>query len=356
MKYKEKYKPIKFPQDEQKHDHVIEWWYFNGNLRTRDGRHFSYMNTLFATKPKKVKIPFLEKIPLKNLYFSHYLLSDNKSKKFHNKLNPICLVNQNSFTKPLLWVMYDNGSLIDEYKPFCYKITNDYVDLKLCSTKKPLLLNKNGFLDLKIKTTYYYSLTNLETSGYIKHNNKWVEVIGKSWMDHQWAQAPLIRGDKWTWFSVQLDDNIEVVCFEYGDKNKTYHASMMDAKGNQKSTSNLMIKKLPKNKFKSIETGSEYQLGYEIYMPDWDLFFTVEPYNKKQEMIFGSINYWEGGISVKGHLRNKEIRGEGFMELVGSPMKKSALKIYLNKFKKELFSNKLSTLTEEISKKLKAYR
>ena len=76
--YKEAYEPICFPRDEQKHDHTIEWWYFNGHVRTTEGRSFSYMNCLFAAKPKKVDLPILSKIPLKTLYFSHYLSTDHK--------------------------------------------------------------------------------------------------------------------------------------------------------------------------------------------------------------------------------------------------------------------------------------
>lgn len=354
MKYKESYKPIKFPQDEQKHDHVIEWWYFNGNLKTKDGREFSYMNTLFATKPKQVKIPFLRKIPLKTLYFSHYLLTDNQSHKFWHKINPICLVNPNSFTKPLLWVQYDNACLIEETSLLNYRIVNDFIDLKLSATKKPLLLNKKGFLDLQVKTTYYYSLTNLKTQGLIKIKDKWIEVSGLSWMDHQWAQGPLIRGDKWTWFSIQLNNGIDLVCFVYGDEIKTFHASLMDKNGRTKFTDNLILKTKP-IKYHSRETGSDYQLGYEIYLPAWQMSLEVKPFNKKQEMVFGTINYWEGGIDVQGEIKNKRVKGQGFMELVGSPMKKNVYNLYLNKFKKQILNNPIKSLSREFFEKLKAY-
>lgn len=353
--YKERYKPIKFPKDEQKHDHIIEWWYFNGNLKTKDGRTFSYMNTLFAAKPKQVKIPFLQKIPLKTLFFSHYLLSDNEAHKFWHKINPVCLLNLNSFTKPLLWTQYDNACLIEEMSLFNYHVVNDFIDLNLCSTKEPLLLNEKGFLDLKIKTTYYYSLTNLKTKGLIKVDDKWLEVSGLSWMDHQWAQGPLIRGDKWTWFSIQLDNGSDLVCFVYGDEVKTWHASLMDKNGQSKFTADVIIK--PTNsKFKSQETGSEFNLGYEIYLPDWDLFLAIKPFNKKQEIIFGTLNYWEGGISVDGKSQGKKISGQGFMELVGSPMKKSVYNIYLNKFKDQITHNPLKTLSHQLAEKLKVYK
>ena len=97
-------------------------------------------------------------------------------------------------------------------------------------------------------------------------------------------------------------------------------------------------------------------MGYEIFIPAWQVDLLVEPFNKKQEMIFGTLNYWEGGIKVAGKLNNKKVKGVGFMEIVGTPMKKSALKVYLNKFKKEMTNRPWQKLSQEISAKFKAYK
>lgn len=315
--YKEKYRPIEFPRDEQKHDHIIEWWYFNGNLRAGNGRTFSYMNCLFAAKPDKIDIPFLKKGPIKELFFSHYLLSDNKS-QFKNITNPLCIVDNNSFTKPLLWVNYDNSCLIEETAPFKYHVVNDFIDLNLESQKNPLLVNKSGFLDLSVKTTYYYSLTRLKTEGIIKENGKWIKVSGLSWMDHQWAQTPLTDDDKWRWFSIQLDNNCEIVCFVYGDEIKTGHASMIDGRGNIKTTDRIEL--LPgKTKYENKKTGSEYRLEYKINIPAFGLTIKTSPLKKEQEMVFETIKYWEGGIKIKGKMNGQSVSGLGFCELVTEP-------------------------------------
>jgi predicted secreted hydrolase len=351
MAHKEKFKPLKFPRDEQKHNHIIEWWYFNGNLESANGQSFSYMTTLFATKPRLVKIPFLQNIPLKTLYFSHHLLADNYNHKFWDKVNPICLVDPNSFSKPLLWIEYDNSCLIEEYKLFNFHIANDFVDLKLKSLKKPLLVNEKGFIDLQVKSTYYYSLTNLKTSGLIKVKDKWIPVKGLSWMDHQWAQTPMTKDDKWIWFSLQLKNGWDIMAVIYGDQVKTSHASMIDKSNRIKTTSNVFFKTLPPKYF-SKETGAEYQLGYEIFLPDWCLKLTAKPYNKAQEMIFGNINYWEGGMDIQGKLGDKNISGQGFLELVGSLMKKSLTRIYLRKFQKLSWKK----LTSVVAEQLKIYK
>jgi len=353
--YKEQFKPIKFPEDEQKHDHIIEWWYFNGNLQTADGRSFSYMDTLFATKPKLVKIPFLSKVPLKTLYFSHYLLSDNNNHKFWHKVNPICLVDPNSFTKPLLWAHYDNACLIEETEPFSYHVVNDFVDLKMSSSKMPLLVNQKGFLDLNVKTTYYYSLTHLLTEGLIKVNGEWLSVKGLSWMDHQWAQTPLTKDDKWLWLSMQLDNGLDLVCFVYGDEIKTYHASLIDQQNQIKTTDKVIFNNLPV-KYKSPESGAVYQLGYQIELPEWNLELEVKPYNKNQEMVFGTLNYWEGGIEISGQANKQKVSGQGFLELVISPMRKSLTKIYLQKLRKGGVKSNLKLMSDNFWDKFKAYK
>ena len=314
--YKEKFIPLEFPRDVQKHNHIVEWWYFNGNLETQDGKNFSYMNCFFAVDPKKVNISFLKTGIIKQLFFSHYLLSDNKN-NFKNVTNPISIIDQNSFTKPLLWINYDNSCLIEELSPFKYHIVNDFVDLILESQKKPLLLNKNGFLDLEVKTTYYYSLTSLKTSGIIKQKGKWIPVNGLSWMDHQWAQTPLTNDDKWIWFSMQLNNGYDIICFIYGDKIKTAHSSMIDKNSNIKTTNNIEL--IPRKiKYKNKVSGNEYCLEYNINIPEFNLKIKTTPFKKDQEMIFETIKYWEGGIGVDGIMNGEKIKGEGFCELLTS--------------------------------------
>ena len=226
------YKKIKFPHDEQSHNSIIEWWYFNGNLEDKKGNEYAFMDCLFKVNVKRINIKFL-KSPFKYAYFSHSLLSDVKNKKFYSEVNPMSIVSTDSFSKHLLFINYAQPSLkgyinhvIEETEKFKYHIKTRDIDLTLESTKKPLLEGGKGFVNLNPEKTYYYSLTNLKTKGRIKIKGKWVEVEGKSWMDHQWADAQYSNDIKWTWFSVQLDNNAEIVCFEYDNgKNKTYLAS-----------------------------------------------------------------------------------------------------------------------------------
>jgi len=55
-----------------------------------------------------------------------------------------------------------------------------------------------------------------------------------------------------------------------------------------------------------------------------------------QEMVYGPINYWEGQVEAKGVIDKKNVKGVGFMELVGYPSDYN----YLLLTAKELTKNK----------------
>jgi len=327
------YKPIKFPQDESAHDYIIEWWYFNGHLRDKKGNEYSFMDCLFRVDVKKVKIPFLSKIPLKISYFSHSLITDLANKKFYHRITPYSIVSDDSFSKPLLYINYLNPEIKNSYVNCViekvgeskYHLKNEDIDLMLASTKEPVLEGGNGYLDLHSKTTYYYSLTNLKTDGRIKIKGKWVDVTGKSWMDHQWADTEYSK-DRWDWFSAQLDNNTEIVCYVYDDgKVKTYWADISYADGSSDHFKNIEIIALDR-RWTSPKSKAVYPLDWKIKIPEKNIELNLTAKIDNQEMLFGSINYWEGPLAIDGNFGREKIAGVGFMELVGYPSQYTSIK------------------------------
>ncbi|MDD4412520.1 MAG: lipocalin-like domain-containing protein [Patescibacteria group bacterium] len=330
---RKEYIPIKFPLDESTHDCVVEWWYFNGHLKDEANNEYSFMDCLFKVDVKKVKIPFLSKIPLKTSYFSHSLITDAKKKKFYHHIAPFSIVSNDSFSKPLLYINYLNPEIrngydncaIERINESDYHIKNEDIDLILTSTKEPLFEGDTGYLDLGSKTTYYYSLTNLKTSGRIKINDEWINVTGKSWMDHQWADTSYSK-DRWDWFSIQLDNDTEMVCFIYDDGNiKTYLADISYADGRQEHCENVKI--IPSKKcWISPKSKAAYPLVWKIKLPEKNIELNLKAKVENQEMLFGSINYFEGPLKVEGLFNGEKATGVGFMELVGYPSEYSNVK------------------------------
>lgn len=327
---KKTFKPLSFPRDESCHDAAIEWWYFNGRLKTEKGEEFIFMYCLFKADPGRVKLPFLEMLPKKYFYFSHSLVSDINKKSLQSAIRPYCEIDKESFKKKYIFIKTEDGFLFGKSSRNKYFLKTPELDLILISKKKPLLVDGAGWMDLGAKDTYYYSLSRLEAEGKIKITGKESAVSGEVWLDRQWSDGGYHSEDKWTWFSIQLQNNLEILCFEYGDKKRTKSANVCFSNGRQFSTRKVEFKPLNK-KWESPATKAVYELSWLIEIPELGLKIKTSPKNSNQEMIFGHINYWEGGVNAETEMNGQKVEGSGFMELVGVPMRKSLAKIYIEK-------------------------
>ncbi|MCX8147072.1 MAG: hypothetical protein N3D84_01245 [Candidatus Woesearchaeota archaeon] len=352
-----KYRKIRFPKDELPHNNIIEWWYFNGHLCDKKGKSYAFMDCLFRADAKRSKIPLIEKIPLKHVYFAHSLLSDIGNKKAYKDILPLAVVSEDSFSRGLLFVNYTAPSLkgylnyeINELEKFKYRVKSRFFDLLLEATKKPLLEGGRGFLNLDSKQTYYYSLTHLKAKGFVILGRKRIEVKGIAWMDHQWADEHY-SSDIWSWFSIQLNNGVEIVCFEYDDKKKkTYLAGIVDKRGRSHHTKNVKFEHLGKY-WVSKKTGAKYPMSWRISIPSYKIIIEAEAILKDQEMLFSAINYWEGPLRVNAKIKGRDVKGKGFMELVAYPMKKSLVKVYRDELRKTI-SEHLKTHLKETKKKI----
>lgn len=327
---KKKFTPIRFPRDGGAHPAIIEWWYFNGRLSGADGGDYAFMNCLFKTDPKRVKIPFLTKLPVKTLYFYHSLLTDIRHRKFYPRLEPAVIVSSDSFSKTLLSInhnsplsLVNSGGQLEETAPFHYRLRDQSIDLELVAAKPPLLEGGRGFVELGKKSTYYYSLTDLKARGRMKVGKRWLEVAGQAWMDHQWADVAYSK-DQWSWFSLQLDNDCEIIACEYISEYDTPNekrltmADIMTEKGRQIAAQAATIR--PQGRaWISPKTRAAYPTSWLIEIPEKKIKLSVNAPVTNQEMLYGTINYWEGPINISGHWNGRVVRGHGFMELAGYP-------------------------------------
>jgi predicted secreted hydrolase len=317
-------KPIEFPRDHGAHNNIIEWWYFNGHLWDQGGRHYSFMDCLFKADLKKVKIPFLKRIPAQYVYFAHSAVSDIKAQKSHKEIQDISLVSRDSFTRPLFYVNYIDPIIIRGYSN-CeiaqtasekFHIKTEKIDLTLETKKPPLLEGGQGHIAVCGRESYYYSLTDMSARGVIDVKGKLIEVSGKTWLDHQWADVAYSK-DKWNWFSLQLNNGVDMMCVEYSDgKIKDYLADIIYPDGRQEHFKNLILTP-GKHTWKSKKTKAEYPQSWTITIPEKNMRLETRSLMPGQEMIFGAINYWEGPLEVKAEINGEKISGVGFMELVG---------------------------------------
>lgn len=328
------FKPVQLPGDHNSHKNIIEWWYFNGHLKDKKGNRYSFMDCLFQADLKRVNLPFLRKIPFKKyaasflpyVHFAHSIVSDIGNQKNYKDVQTISLVSRDSFKRPLLYINYIDPFIVRGYSnneivqtsETGFHIKTERLDLQL-ESKKPVLYEQGkGFINVCGRESYYYSYTDLHAKGILNLDGKMIEVEGKAWMDHQWSDAPYGK-DKWTWFSVQLDDGTDMMIVEYDDKkNPSYLVDIMHPDGTTEHFTECVFTP-GKHVWKSKKTKAEYPLTWQLDIPAKNMRVEVKAGMKDQEMIFGAINYYEGPLAVTATIGEEKIKGVGFMELVGFP-------------------------------------
>ncbi|MBU2523089.1 MAG: hypothetical protein KKE23_02245 [Nanoarchaeota archaeon] len=115
---------------------------------------------MFKADPKKTGIPLVEKIPAKEVYFSHSMLSDLSKNKATTRTHPLSILSEDSLKSKNLFINYLNPSpfgyvnneLIELKNGF--KIKNEDIELVLRIKKKPFMHNGNGIFNIKGKKVY----------------------------------------------------------------------------------------------------------------------------------------------------------------------------------------------------------
>ena len=79
-------------------------------------------------------------------------------------------------------------------------------------------------------------------------------------------------------------------------------------------------------------------MSWEIEVPEAGIKVTTQSIMSDQEMIYGNINYWEGPLKVTGTVKNKQVDGIGFMELVGFPSKYNYLMLWGKEVNKKFWA------------------
>ena len=92
------------------------------------------------------------------------------------------------------------------------------LDLNLADLKGPILQGDQGYSRKGPEpgnASYYVSQPRIATEGTVTVGGEAFTVDGLSWMDHEWSTSALGADQVgWDWFSIQLDDNTELMLFQ----------------------------------------------------------------------------------------------------------------------------------------------
>jgi predicted secreted hydrolase len=316
--------PVRFPQDEAAHRDLTEWWYYTGHMNATapDGKSHHYGFELVFFQALRSDLP--------PVYAAHFAISDITRGEFHfdqrSRIEPDAF--KDSASTVGIHVSIGDWSIegLNGLDHLVASMANYGIHVDLRGLKQPILHNGNGLITYGLGGfSYYYSRTRMALTGTLVDHNIAVQVTGEAWMDHQWGNFLTLGGGGWDWFSVQMNNLVELMIYLIRDasgKIISTYIGYIDANGQDylPAASTLEVKVL--GYWRSPTTGSNYPSGWELQINDVrvQVSLVLTPELKNQELVVYQStgnSYWEGAVDIVGQSAGKPVQGEGYVELTG---------------------------------------
>jgi predicted secreted hydrolase len=200
----------------------------------------------------------------------------------------------------------------------------DALDLVLTTRKAPAIHGENG---VSVKAagvgyaSHYYSMTRLEARGTINGRR----CRGLVWMDHEFGSSALRENQQgWDWFSIQLDNDTELMLYQIrrkdGTPDVTSSGSLITSEGDVIHLRRDDVRITPRGTWTSPHSKAVYPMGWTVAVPKFGIDLKLQPLLRDQELVTRSsthVTYWEGAVEVSGRSGNVAARGEGYVEMTG---------------------------------------
>ncbi len=317
--------PVRFPQDEAAHSDLTEWWYYTGHMNATDanGKPHTYGFELVIFQALRNGFP--------PVYAAHFAISDVTRGEFHYDQRRILAPNANipngSSTKGIdeqvgNWTIQGLNGL----DHLSATMANYTIHLDLHGLKPATLHNGNGLITYGPGGfSYYYSRTRMAVSGTLIDHNQSKTVTGEAWMDHQWGNFLSLGNGGWDWYSLQLNNNTEMMIYFIHDSSGTTtstYVSYVDAQGNEHLIPSSSLHSTVLGHWQSPVTKANYPSGWQLTIsdPQVNVALTITPQLKDQELVVYQStgnSYWEGAVNIQGQSSGKPIQGQGYIELTG---------------------------------------
>jgi len=322
---------ILFPEDHGAHESFRhEWWYFTGNLKSKEGREFGYQLTFF-------RFANASRSEIQNAWnnnqtwMAHLAVSDIESERFffEQDMSRQSLGLAGAKIQPFrVWLHNWHATESEPFEPDRLALDLSAhgdgfsIDLSVKSETAPVLQGENGYSRKSHSgksASHYYSYPDMETFGQIRIEGERFEVLGTTWMAREWSSALLQAGQiGWDWFALHLDNGKKIMAFrirqEQGDAYR--YAVLIGPK--QSKIPLDVIEMRPTRNWTSPETGVEYPVGWKLGLRSEHerIALEVDSLMPNQEMNL-LFRYYEGAVQVHGRSGGEKVTGRGYMELTG---------------------------------------
>jgi predicted secreted hydrolase len=321
-----------FPRDHASHpDYKLEWWYYTGNVKAKDGRRFGYQVTWF-----RVGIDHSPSNPsrwtIRDLYMTHLAVSDAAGQRYRfaerlSRGGPgLAGADGHRYN---VWNEDWTGTLNERGQHVLKATSQDAgIDLVLDEGKAPAINGVNGISQKGARegnASHYYSLTRMPTRGTIMVDGERVEVEGLTWMDHEFGTSFLEPEQLgWDWLAIQLSDGRELMLYQLrradGSRDPRSSGTLVNKDGSTVHLGNDDFTQTPgQAQFKS-SNGTVYPVEWTIGVPAHGITLRVTTPLADQELSLvrsTGIAYWEGMIDVAGTAGGAKVTGSGYLEMTG---------------------------------------
>jgi predicted secreted hydrolase len=322
---------VVLPKDDGAHTAPIEWWYYTGHLKDEVGNEYGFELSFFkAYAPQNIRLlGFLPAYVIAEKgHVAHFAITDKSANIFEKS------------EKADFWG-YEGEAV---YGDLDVNVANWYArrnpdgvshdiyammgnrQLKLTLTpEKPAALHGNppGIQSMGLGgVSYYLSYTRMKAVGTLSTNCTLigcedVAVTGQAWHDHQWGDFDVTSYAGWDWFSVQFEDNTELMLYlirqpdgSYSDEAGSFITADGETIGLTKDDFDVAE---TEKTWESVATGAIYPMEWQVTVPRYGIDITVNPVMPNQEMdtrASTGIVYWEGAVDITG-----SHEGVGYVEL-----------------------------------------
>jgi predicted secreted hydrolase len=308
-----------FPRDHGMHEEThTEWWYYTGHLQTRSGRRFGFELTFFRVGVIPQTAPPRTRWDLHDLGLAHFAITDVDGKRFRwfEKLNRQSPFTANAAAGYL--DIFNEGWSATTMRDGSWHLVSsadgESLDLVL-RTRKPPAVHSD------IAGMHYYSMTRLEVTGTIRGE----PCHGIAWMDHEFGNSTFGGPQQgWDWFSVQLDNDTELMLYRIrrrdGTTDPSSSGSLITSDGSVIHLRYDAMRIDPTGRWKSPKSGGTYPMGWRIAIPSLHLTLTLTPLLTDQELLTPhstNVTYWEGAVAIAGSFENTAVSGRGYVEMTG---------------------------------------
>lgn len=328
---------IVLPGDHGSHPETqIEWWYLTGPLSGPNGELFGFQATWFR-RALVAEVPEgRSPLAAREVILFHGALTDVAAgtmaffESASRAYPPWAGADEHKLAVHLFDQRLTDESGAGQAATLSIDLGDTQLQLDLdLAASATLLHGEEPGLSVKGhapgQASWYYSLPTVAVRGQLlRRGQPALAVQGRAWLDHEFGSGPLSEDQVgWDWFATVLDDGTEVMAYQ-----------LRRGDGSPAATSSLSLRRqgeelqhighdgfaiTPTETWTSPHSGAVYPSAWLLEVFDPPLTLKVSAVIADQELITEStgVTYWEGLCRFEGQHGERDVQGQGYVELVG---------------------------------------